>query len=184
MTSNWYGSLILFQVWSDLLNSGQGWWTHWQAPCEAYSLVTFWEPWGLVKCLRTFFLRANLIEFVIMMSKIVCPSLQSIEQDVLDLPTLISYVSYARKHIHPQLSDEAAEELTRGYVDLRRRGNFPGSSKKVKGLIDIEMLPVFVSTLTPKHQLLIQTWGAVFLDDMRFDFPKINVVLVWTFFLF
>lgn len=57
--------------------------------------------------------------------------LQCIEQDVLELPTLIAYVSYARKYIHPQLSDEAAEELTRGYVDLRRRGNFPGSSKKV-----------------------------------------------------
>ncbi|GMN55747.1 hypothetical protein TIFTF001_024865 [Ficus carica] len=56
---------------------------------------------------------------------------ESIQQDVLDLPTLIAYVSYARKHIHPQLSDEAAEELTRGYVELRRRGNFPGSSKKV-----------------------------------------------------
>lgn len=53
------------------------------------------------------------------------------EQDVIDLPTLTAYVSYARKHIHPQLSDEAAEELTRGYVEMRRRGNFPGSSKKV-----------------------------------------------------
>lgn len=58
-------------------------------------------------------------------------SLQSSEQDVIDLPTLTAYVSYARKHIQPQLSDEAAEELTRGYVEMRRRGNFPGSSKKV-----------------------------------------------------
>uniref|UniRef100_A0A5B6YVL8 DNA replication licensing factor MCM4 n=2 Tax=Davidia involucrata TaxID=16924 RepID=A0A5B6YVL8_DAVIN len=56
---------------------------------------------------------------------------ESSQQDVLDLPTLTSYVSYARNHIHPQLSDEAAEELTRGYVEMRRRGNFPGSSKKV-----------------------------------------------------
>ncbi|XP_030944399.1 DNA replication licensing factor MCM4 [Quercus lobata] len=56
---------------------------------------------------------------------------ESLEQDVLDLSTLTTYVSYARKHIHPQLSDEAAEELTQGYVELRRRGNFPGSSKKV-----------------------------------------------------
>lgn len=40
-------------------------------------------------------------------------------------------MSYARKNIHPELSDEAAEELTRGYVEMRRRGNFPGSSKKV-----------------------------------------------------
>ncbi|KAK6143441.1 hypothetical protein DH2020_023789 [Rehmannia glutinosa] len=53
------------------------------------------------------------------------------EQNVIDLPTLTAYVSYARKHIHPQLSDEAAEELTRGYVEMRRKGNFPGSSKKV-----------------------------------------------------
>lgn len=52
-------------------------------------------------------------------------------EDFLDLPTLTAYVSYARKNIHPELTDEAAEELTRGYVELRRRGNFPGSSKKV-----------------------------------------------------
>ncbi|KAF7841021.1 DNA replication licensing factor MCM4 [Senna tora] len=56
---------------------------------------------------------------------------ESMEQDALDLSTLTAYVSYARKNIHPQLSDEAAEELTRGYVEMRRRGNFPGSSKKV-----------------------------------------------------
>ncbi|KAF2322846.1 hypothetical protein GH714_031339 [Hevea brasiliensis] len=53
------------------------------------------------------------------------------QQDVLDIATLTAYVSYARKHIHPKLSDEAAEELTRGYVEMRRRGNFPGSTKKV-----------------------------------------------------
>ncbi|KAL1541123.1 DNA replication licensing factor, mcm4 component [Salvia divinorum] len=55
----------------------------------------------------------------------------SSQHDVIDLPTLTAYVNYARKHIHPQLSDEAAEELTRGYVEMRKRGNFPGSSKKV-----------------------------------------------------
>ncbi|KAL4303337.1 hypothetical protein GQ457_10G024820 [Hibiscus cannabinus] len=53
------------------------------------------------------------------------------EHDVIDLATLTAYVSYARKNIHPKLSDEAAEELTRGYVEMRKRGNFPGSSKKV-----------------------------------------------------
>nr|GMD16353.1 DNA replication licensing factor MCM4 [Ipomoea batatas] len=56
---------------------------------------------------------------------------ENLVQEFIDLPTLTAYVSYARKHIHPQLSDEAAEELTRGYVEMRRRGNFPGSSKKV-----------------------------------------------------
>ncbi|XP_058079243.1 DNA replication licensing factor MCM4 [Magnolia sinica] len=56
---------------------------------------------------------------------------ESTIQDVLDLPTLTAYISYARKHIHPQLSDEAAEDLIHGYVEMRQRGNFPGSSKKV-----------------------------------------------------
>ena len=58
-------------------------------------------------------------------------SLQTTVQDVLDNHTLISYISYAQKYIHPQLTDEAAEQLTRGYVEMRRRGNFAGSSKKV-----------------------------------------------------
>eukprot|EP01018_Ginkgo_biloba_P013305 Gb_36024 [translate_table: standard] len=52
-------------------------------------------------------------------------------QDALDLPTLTAYITYARQHIHPKISDEAAEDLTRGYVEMRRKGNFPGSSKKV-----------------------------------------------------
>lgn len=70
--------------------------------------------------------------------------LQSLEQDVLDLPTLTAYVSYARKHVHPKLSDEAAEELTRGYVEMRRRGNFPGSSKKVQDFNMFLMVPSFI----------------------------------------
>ncbi|XP_039126298.1 DNA replication licensing factor MCM4 [Dioscorea cayenensis subsp. rotundata] len=56
---------------------------------------------------------------------------ESIVHDVLDLPTLTAYISYARKHIHPQLSEEAAEKLVCGYVEMRKRGNFPGSGKKV-----------------------------------------------------
>ncbi|KAF5203254.1 Dna helicase [Thalictrum thalictroides] len=56
---------------------------------------------------------------------------ETVQQDVLDIPTLTAYLSYARRHIRPKLSDEAAEELTRRYVEMRRRGNFPGSSKKV-----------------------------------------------------
>ncbi|XP_004507486.1 DNA replication licensing factor MCM4 [Cicer arietinum] len=56
---------------------------------------------------------------------------ENMEQDVLDISTLTDYVSYARKHIHPQLSDEAASELITGYVKIRSRGKFTGSSKKV-----------------------------------------------------
>lgn len=58
-------------------------------------------------------------------------NLQSAQEEALDITTLTTYVSYARKNIHPKLSDEAAEELTRGYVELRKAGKFAGSSKKV-----------------------------------------------------
>ncbi|GLJ16204.1 hypothetical protein SUGI_0271120 [Cryptomeria japonica] len=51
--------------------------------------------------------------------------------DALDLPTLTSYITYARQHIHPKISDEVVEDLIHGYVEMCRKGNFPGSSKKV-----------------------------------------------------
>lgn len=38
----------------------------------------------------------------------------------LDMATLTSYISYARQHAKPQLSDEAAAELVSGYVQMRR----------------------------------------------------------------
>ncbi|GLJ26316.1 hypothetical protein SUGI_0506200 [Cryptomeria japonica] len=50
--------------------------------------------------------------------------------DALDLPTLTSYITYARQHIHPKIFDEAIEDLIHGSVEMRRKGNFPGSSKK------------------------------------------------------
>ncbi|KAG0564394.1 hypothetical protein KC19_8G107300 [Ceratodon purpureus] len=53
------------------------------------------------------------------------------KQDALDLHTLTAYITYARQHINPTLSDEAAEDLINGYVEMRQKGNFPGSSKKV-----------------------------------------------------
>ncbi|XP_031498783.1 DNA replication licensing factor MCM4 [Nymphaea colorata] len=56
---------------------------------------------------------------------------ESKSQDVLDLPTLTAYISYAKKHIQPKISDEAAQAFVTGYVEMRKRGNFPGSSKKV-----------------------------------------------------
>ncbi|KAL5995329.1 DNA replication licensing factor, mcm4 component [Asimina triloba] len=83
---------------------------------------------------------------------------ESMVQDVLDLPTLTAYINYAKKHIHPKLSDEAAEELTRGYVEMRRRGNFPGSSKKKYHFSEYtQMLKVLASlheqviTATPRQ---------------------------------
>jgi NAD-dependent dihydropyrimidine dehydrogenase PreA subunit len=57
--------------------------------------------------------------------------MQAPKQEALDLPTLTAYITYARQHVHPTLSSEAADDLVNGYVTMRRKGNFPGSSKKV-----------------------------------------------------
>jgi DNA replication licensing factor MCM4 len=42
---------------------------------------------------------------------------------------LTDYISFARAHVHPELSDGAAEELVEGYVDMRRLGG--GGGKRV-----------------------------------------------------
>jgi DNA replication licensing factor MCM4 len=47
----------------------------------------------------------------------------------LDAATLTEYISYARSKYHPVLSDEAAEHLVEGYVDMRRLG--VGGGRKV-----------------------------------------------------
>jgi DNA replication licensing factor MCM4 len=49
-------------------------------------------------------------------------------QDYLDVQTLTEYISFARKYIHPVLTEEAAEDLTRGYVNMRKLG---GNSKTI-----------------------------------------------------
>jgi DNA replication licensing factor MCM4 len=48
----------------------------------------------------------------------------------VDAALLTDYISYARAHVHPQLSDGAAEALVEGYVDMRRLGGV-GSGKRV-----------------------------------------------------
>ena len=44
---------------------------------------------------------------------------------------LAEYISYAREHIHPQITDEAAAALVEGYVDMRRLGINHQTAKKV-----------------------------------------------------
>ncbi|KAM0045603.1 putative DNA helicase [Helianthus debilis subsp. tardiflorus] len=96
------------------------------------------------------------------------------EQQVIDLPTLMAYLSYARKNIHPELSDEAAEELTRGYVEMRRRGNFPGSSKKV-----ITATPRQIESLIRLSEALarIRFSNSVGKDDVVEAFRLLEVAL-------
>jgi len=50
------------------------------------------------------------------------------KRGIIDATLLTDYVSYARAFVQPVLSDEAAEELVEGYVDMRRMG---GSRKVI-----------------------------------------------------
>jgi len=42
---------------------------------------------------------------------------------LLSIETLTSYISYARKHIHPVISDDASVDLVNGYVSMRKLGS-------------------------------------------------------------
>jgi DNA replication licensing factor MCM4 len=44
----------------------------------------------------------------------------------VDAALLTDYISYARAHVHPELSDAAAEALVEGYVEMRRLGGGGG----------------------------------------------------------
>jgi DNA replication licensing factor MCM4 len=50
------------------------------------------------------------------------------KRGAIEASLLTDYVSFARSHVQPVLSDEAAEELVEGYVEMRRMG---GSRKVI-----------------------------------------------------
>ncbi|KAK4702874.1 DNA replication licensing factor MCM4, partial [Phenoliferia sp. Uapishka_3] len=43
--------------------------------------------------------------------------------DIMKIEDLSAYISWARNHIHPVLTDEASEALVKAYVDMRNVGN-------------------------------------------------------------
>eukprot|EP00123_Amoebidium_parasiticum_P018235 comp24139_c1_seq1/m.43894 comp24139_c1_seq1/g.43894 ORF comp24139_c1_seq1/g.43894 comp24139_c1_seq1/m.43894 type:complete len:824 (-) comp24139_c1_seq1:761-3232(-) len=47
---------------------------------------------------------------------------QSNAANALSLETLMEYIAYARTHIQPVISNEAAQELVEGYTEMRRAG--------------------------------------------------------------
>jgi DNA replication licensing factor MCM4 len=44
----------------------------------------------------------------------------------INTSTLTDYISYARKHIQPVITDESADDLVQGYLDMRRLGSTGG----------------------------------------------------------
>jgi len=47
---------------------------------------------------------------------------ERIDSSFIDMEILTEYISYAKRRIHPQLTDEASEMLIHGYVDMRKLG--------------------------------------------------------------
>ncbi|CAI8501802.1 unnamed protein product [Hanseniaspora opuntiae] len=50
--------------------------------------------------------------------------------DILSIEFLTMYINYAKQNVHPKLTPEAGEELTKTYVNMRRMGDDPDSDKK------------------------------------------------------
>jgi len=50
---------------------------------------------------------------------------------LLTTDTLTSYIFYARKHIHPTINDDAANDLIQGYVAMRKLGGGAGGKKTI-----------------------------------------------------
>jgi DNA replication licensing factor MCM4 len=51
----------------------------------------------------------------------------NVVQPPLDQDLLRDYIEYAREHIHPELSEDAAKELVASYLDMRKIGKSGGS---------------------------------------------------------
>lgn len=51
--------------------------------------------------------------------------------ETLEPRLLAEYISYARRHIHPDISEEAAAALVEGYVDMRLVGTHANRGKKL-----------------------------------------------------
>ena len=46
------------------------------------------------------------------------------------LDELSAYITYARSHVHPTITEEASKELVRAYVELRNMGHDPRTSER------------------------------------------------------
>jgi DNA replication licensing factor MCM4 len=42
--------------------------------------------------------------------------------DHLSIDTLTDYISFAKKHVHPKISDAASDDLIQGYIQMRKLG--------------------------------------------------------------
>lgn len=48
------------------------------------------------------------------------------DDEILDMPILRDYITYAKENVHPKLSEEAQQRLIQAYVDMRKVGSGRG----------------------------------------------------------
>lgn len=58
------------------------------------------------------------------------PAHAASKSDLIPIETLTAYISYARNHIHPVLTEQAGNALAQRYVELRKVGEDPRSSER------------------------------------------------------
>lgn len=58
------------------------------------------------------------------------PQSAQTKEDVLPVEFLTAYISYARAHVHPVLTQEAGRELVEAYVDMRKLGQDVRAAEK------------------------------------------------------
>ncbi|CAI8586568.1 unnamed protein product [Vicia faba] len=98
------------------------------------------------------------------------PYLQTMEQDVLDISTLTDYVSYARKRIHPQLSDEADDELITDFVKIRGNNNNSEAGSFLHRNIDKDLITSDVSASERiRRKSLIQDTRNLIMEKMQIE---------------
>lgn len=64
-----------------------------------------------------------------------------LEEEIIDMKTLTKYISYAKRKIHPKISDDASKALVQGYIELRRLGShrkqITATTRQLESLIRI-----------------------------------------------
>ena len=64
---------------------------------------------------------------------------EQVELPPVDLELLRKYIAYARKSVHPRLSDEASKKIQEYYIELRKsglkQGAVPITPRQIEGLV-------------------------------------------------
>ena len=91
------------------------------------------------------------------------------------MQTLSEYISYAREKIHPQLSEDAARDLTEGYVELRKssgsRQTVAATPRQLESLVRLSEAIAKMRYAVAESQLLHEYDCTCLMNQLRSDSP-------------